>query len=224
MTSYNYAANVRTPGAIGMSPDGTLTALGNDITGLISYTQLLVEGTGKASATGQPMGNKFFLKTMGTCQDIDTGDTVDRYIYINNIPMGNIPFISESIGGNFSSFRGLIPGMFSDMEVFNPVTIAKGFMAGSMPSCRAINMGTVDVNNNVGSETQFVADVDIEAIDPCLFSNKKNPLTNAGCVEVFSNRDTSSPYSSKNNDNNIVIIFLLFAIYLIVNYLTKIKK
>jgi hypothetical protein len=170
------------------------------------------------------MGNKFFLKTMGTCQDIDTGDTVDRYIYINNIPMGNIPFISESIGGNFSSFRGLIPGMFSDMEVFNPVTIAKGFMAGSMPSCRAINMGTVDVNNNVGSETQFVADVDIEAIDPCLFSNKKNPLTNAGCIEVFSNRDTSSPYSSKNNDNNIVIIFLLFAIYLIVNYLTKIKK
>jgi hypothetical protein len=224
MTSYNYAANVRTPGAIGMSPDGTLTALGNDITGLISYTQLLVEGTGKASATGQPMGNKFFLKTMGTCQDIDTGDTVDRYIYINNIPMGNIPFISESIGGNFSSFRGLIPGMFSDMEVFNPVTIAKGFMAGSMPSCRAINMGTVDVNNNVASETQFVADVDIEAIDPCLFSNKKNPITNAGCIEVFSNRAISSPYSSKNNDNNIVIIFLLFAIYLIVNYLTKIKK
>jgi len=224
MTSYNYAANVRTPGAIGMSPDGTLTALGNDITGLISYTQLLVEGTGKASATGQPMGNKFFLKTMGTCQDIDTGDTVDRYIYINNIPMGNIPFISESIGGNFSSFRGLIPGMFSDMEVFNPVTIAKGFMAGSMPSCRAINMGTVDVNNNVGSETQFVADVDIEAIDPCLFSNKKNPITNAGCIEVFSNIATSSQYSSKNNDNNIVIIFLLFAIYSIVNYLTKIKK
>jgi len=224
MTSYNYAANVRTPGAIGMSPDGTLTALGNDITGLISYTQLLVEGSGKASATGQPMGNKFFLKTMGTCQDIDTGDTVDRYIYINNIPMGNIPFISESIGGNFSSFRGLIPGMFSDMEVFNPVTIAKGFMAGSMPSCRAINMGTVDVNNNVGSETQFVADVDIEAIDPCLFSNKKNPITNAGCIEVFSNIATSSQYSSKNNDNNIVIIFLLFAIYLIVNYLTKIKK
>lgn len=224
MTTYNYAANVRTPGAIGMSPDGTLTALGNDITGLISYTQLLVEGTGKASATGQPMGNKFFLKTMGTCQDIDSGDTVDRYIYINNIPMGNIPFISESIGGNFSSFRGLIPGMFSDMEVFNPITIAKGFTAGSMPSCRAITMATVDVNNNVGSETQFVADVDIEAIDPCLFSNKKNPVTNAGCIEVFTNRGISSSYSSKNNDNNIVIIFLLFAVYLIVNYLTKIKK
>lgn len=221
MTSYNYAANVRTPGAIGMSPDGTLTALGNDITGLISYTQLLVEGTGKASSTGQPMGNRFFLKTMGTCQDVNTGDTVDRYIYINNIPMGNIPFISESIGGNFSEFRGLIPGMFSDMEVFNPVTIAKGFMAGSMPTCRAINMGTVDVNNNVGSETQFVADVDISSIDPCLFSNKTNPVTNSKCIEVFSNRNTHSDNYSNNNDNNIVVICLLFAMYFFVNYIIK---
>lgn len=224
MTSYNYAANVRTPGAIGMSPDGTLTALGNDITGLISYTQLLVEGTGKASSTGQPMGNRFFLKTIGTCQDIDSGNTVDRYIYINNIPMGNIPFISESIGGNFSEFRGLIPGMFSDMEVFNPVTIAKGFTAGSMPSCRAITMGTVDVNNNVGSETQFVADVDISSIDPCLFSNKTNPVTNSKCVEVFSNRETSSNYSPQKSNNNIVTILLLFVVYLLVNYLVKIKK
>jgi hypothetical protein len=138
--------------------------------------------------------------------------------------MGNIPFISESIGGNFSEFRGLIPGMISDMEVFNPVTIVKGFMAGSMPSCRAITMGTVDVNNNVGSETQFVADVDIESIDPCLFSNKKNPITNAKCLEVFSSMDINHSYSSKNNDNSIVVIFLLFTVYFFVNYLTKIKK
>lgn len=224
MTSYNYAANVRTPGSIGMSPDGTLTALGNDITGLISYTQLLVEGTGKASSTGQPMGNKYFLKTMGSCQDIDTQNTVDRYIYINNIPMGNIPFVSESIGGNFSAFRGLIPGMFSDMEVFNPVTIARGFTAGSMPQCRAITMGTVDVNNNVGSETQFVADVDIEAIDPCLFSNKKNPITNAGCVEVFSNKDDVLTHSNNDWIDNIVSIFSLFVIYCIITYSVKLKK
>ena len=42
MQSYNYASNVRPPKALGMSPDGTLSALGNDINGLISYTQLLV--------------------------------------------------------------------------------------------------------------------------------------------------------------------------------------
>jgi hypothetical protein len=239
MTSYNYAANVRPPKSIGMSPDGTLSALGNDITGLIAYTQLLVEGSGKASSTGKPMGNKYFLKTPGTCQAIDTGETEDRYIFINNIPMGNIPFISESIGGNFSTFRGLIPGMFSDMEVFNPVTIIKGFRAGSMPQCRAINMQTVDVNNNVGSETQYVADVDIEAIDPCLFPNKNNPVTNKGCIEVFSNiqntyfqPDEIAPILSWNGNgigkqrqeinislDKVVIIFVLTLIYFFVTFI-----
>jgi hypothetical protein len=222
MTSYNYAANVRAPRAIGMSPDGNLRALGNDITGLISYTQLLIEGTGKASATGQPMGNRYFLKTMATCRDNDSGDIVDRYIYINNIPIGNIPFISESLGGNISKFRGLIPGLSSNLEVFNPATITRGFTAGSMPTCRAITMGTVDVNNRVGSETRHVTDVDIESIDPCLFKNRKNPVTNAGCVERFGNNDTNLDHSFKKNDAiNIVIIILLFLIYIFVNYLVR---
>lgn len=239
MTSYNYAANVRPPASIGMSPDGSLNALGKDITGLIAYTQLLVEGSGKASSTGSPMGNKYFLKTPGTCQAIDTGETVDRYIFINNIPLGNIPFVSESIGGNFSSFRGLIPGMFSDMEVFNPINIVKGFTAGSMPQCRAINMQTIDVNNNVGSETQYIADVDISTIDPCLFPNKQNIITNKKCIEVFSNLqntyyqpDEIAPIlswgdvGSRNQYNEIklsfdklLIVFILITIYFFVTFL-----
>jgi len=225
MTSYNYAANVRTPGALGMSPTGTLSALGKDITGLIDYTKLLVEGTGKASVTGRPLGNKYFLKTLGTCNAKDTGKTVDRYIYINNIPIGNIPFVSESIGGKFKSFRGLIPGMLSNMEVFNPITIERGFTAGSMPKCRAITMETVDINNKVGSETRYVADVDIEAIDACLFKNKKNPVTNAGCAELFTNNSTYPYYYSSTTKNieadNIVVIIVLFILYLIVNYFIK---
>jgi hypothetical protein len=223
MTSYNYAANIRTPGALGMSPNGSLAALGRDITGLIDYTKFLVEGTGKASATGRPLGNKYFIKTLGTCSAKDSEKPVNRYIYINNIPIGNIPFISESIGGKFKSFRGLIPGMLSNMEVFNPVTIERGFTAGSMPSCRAITMETVDTNNRIGTETQYVADVDIESIDACLFKNRTNPITNAKCVEVFNNINASPYYSSKNNieSDNIVIIILLVVIYLIVTYFVK---
>jgi len=221
MTSYNYAANVRTPQAIGMSPDGNLKALGKDITGLISYTQLLVEGGGNASATGEPMGNRYFLKTLGTCRDINTKNIVDRYIYINNIPTGNIPFISESLGGGkISSLRGLIPGMFSGLDVFNPITIANGFTAGSMPSCRPITLETVDTNNNIGSETHHIADVDIESIDSCLFENKKNPVTNRGCVEGFDNSHTKSYYSLDSN-NDILVIILLIIVYLFVNYVYK---
>ena len=147
--------------------------------------------------------------------------------------MGNIPFVSESIGGNFSSFRGLIPGMFSDMEVFNPLTIVKGFTAGSMPQCRAINMQTVDVNNNVGSETQYVADVDISSIDPCLFPNKQNPVTQQGCVEVFSNIQNiyyqpqeitpilswNSLTNSKHTFDKLIFIIILITIYCFVTFL-----
>jgi len=224
MTTYNYAANIKSPASIGMSPVGSISVLGNDITGLVSYTQLLVEGTGKASATGKPMGYRYFLKTIGTCKDNESGNIQDRYIYIDNIPSGNIPFISESIGGKFSSFRGLIPGMFSEMDIFNPLTITKGFTAGSMPSCRSVTLNTVDENNNNGVETHYMTDVDLENINPCVFSNKKNPVTNAGCIESYSNNHYSQLINNFTIENNIVFIFVLFAIYLFIKNRLKYKK
>ena len=84
---------------------------------------MLVSGGGKASATGQPLGNKFFLKTGGKCTDKSTGQDVDRYIYINNVPVGNIPFISSGAGVNFSEFKGLIPGTISNLNAFNPIKV-----------------------------------------------------------------------------------------------------
>ena len=101
---YPYYKYIKTPSEIGMSGDGSLSQLGNDIDGLIGYVELLVSGGGKASATGQPLGNKFFLKTGGKCTDKSTRQDVDRYIYINNVPTGQIPFISQGLGVNFSEF------------------------------------------------------------------------------------------------------------------------
>ena len=60
---YPYYKYIRTPSEMGMSGAGNLTQLGKDIDGLINYVELLVSGGGKASSTGQPLGNKFFLKT-----------------------------------------------------------------------------------------------------------------------------------------------------------------
>jgi len=59
--TYPYYKNIKTPSEIGMSDRGTLQVLANDINGLINYVSLLVEGNSKASATGQPLGNKFFF-------------------------------------------------------------------------------------------------------------------------------------------------------------------
>ena len=94
---YPYYKYIKNPSELGMSGDGSLKQLGKDIDGLVNYVELLVSGKGNASATGQPLGDKFFLKTGGKCTDKSTGQEVDRYIYIDNVPAGNIPFISSGI-------------------------------------------------------------------------------------------------------------------------------
>ena len=187
--TYPYYKNIRTPTQIGMSDRGTLDALGKDVNGLINYVQLLVEGSGKASSTGQPLGNKFFLKTGAKCLDKSTNQQVDRYIYVDNVPDGNIPFISQGLGVNFTSFRGLIPGAMGDLNVLNPYTIMQSFLAGSTPPCQKLTMQTVDVNNNKSSETNYVTLIDIQNMNPCIFPNGKNPINGKQCRQAFQNID-----------------------------------
>ena len=54
---------------MGMSPGFSLGALANNVDGLLSYVEVLISGTGNASVTGKPLGNKFFLKTTGKCSE-----------------------------------------------------------------------------------------------------------------------------------------------------------
>ena len=189
---YPYYKYIRTPSEIGMSGAGSLSQLGKDIDGLINYVELLVSGGGKASATGQPLGNKFFLKTGGKCTDKSTGQDVDRYIYINNVPAGNIPFISSGLGVNFSEFKGLIPGTISNLNAFNPMEMFQAFLAGSKPDCQELKMETIDIYNNRSTESHFVTLIDIQNMDPCIFPDKRNPITNAQCRETFTNLKNTS--------------------------------
>jgi hypothetical protein len=186
---YPYYKYIKTPSEIGMSDSGSLSQLGKDIDGLVNYVELLVAGNSKASATGRPLGNKFFLKTGGKCIDKKTQQEVDRYIYINNVPAGNIPFISSGLGVNFSEFKGLIPGTISNLNAFNPMTMFQAFLTGSKPDCQEIAMETIDVYNNRSTESHFVTLVDIQNMDPCIFSDKRNPVSGAQCKETFSNMD-----------------------------------
>lgn len=183
--NYPYYKYINTPSAIGMSSKGSLSALGNDVNGLISYVEVLVSGGGKASKTGQALGNKFFLKTGAKCKDKSNSKEVDRYIYIDNVPAGNIPFISSGMGVNFSEFKGLIPGVMSNLNVLNPFTILQAFLAGGTPDCQEITMETIDVYNNKSTETHFVSMIDIQNMDPCVFQDKKNPISGANCKEAF---------------------------------------
>lgn len=191
--SYPYYKNIKSPSEIGMSSKGSLTTLGKDIDGLIQYVELLVSGNSKASKTGGPLGNQFFLQTGAKCMDQATQSQVDRFIYVNNVPVGNIPFISSGMGVNFSEFKGLIPGTMGNLNALNPFTIMQAFMSGSTPPCQEITMQTIDVNNNKSSETHFVTLVDIQNMDPCLFPKKQNPVTKENCRESFVSSPSNFP-------------------------------
>ena len=194
---YPYYKYIRTPSEMGMSGDGNLTTLGKDMDGLINYVELLVSGSGNASATGRPLGNKFFLKTGGKCSDKATAQDVDRYIYIDNVPSGNIPFISSGLGVNFSEFKGLIPGTISNLNAFNPMEMFQSFLAGSKPDCQELTMETIDIYNNKSTESHFVTLVDIQNLDPCIFQDKKNPVTGTQCRETFTNlKNNNQIYTS----------------------------
>lgn len=184
---------------MGMSADGNFGALTNDVTGLINYIEVLVSGNA-GSTTGGPLGDKFFLKTGGQCTDVASGKKVDRYIYIDNVPNGNIPFISSGLGGtDFTEFEGLIPGLLGDLGKLNPLNLFKSFMMGDNPDCMSVTLQTIvpvadaDLNDTgmdiSGNQTQFVAVADVKNMDPCIFNDKKNPADSSlTCTETFTAR------------------------------------
>jgi hypothetical protein len=186
--SYKYYDNIKTPSELGMSDKGNLNTLGKDVKGLLDYVDVLVTGKSKASVTGQPLGNKFFLKTGGKCSSESqgtNGEETDRYIYIDNVPSGNIPFLSSASGVNFTTMRGLIPGTISNLNAFNPVGLFRAFLAGPKPECQEITMETIDTYNNKSTESHFVSLADIRMITACQFPDKVNPVTNVKCRETF---------------------------------------
>jgi len=189
--SYKYQNFIKTPSELGMSDRGTLVQMAKNVAGLVNYTELLIEGKSRASkknprgGKGEPLGNKFFLKTKGYCRDEKTDKRVRRYMYINNEPTGAVPFIKQGLGVNFSNFKGLIPGAISSINGLNPVPIFGALSAGGTPACRPLNMETIDENNNKGRATRHVAVSDIKHMDPCDFSNGNNPVSNKRCISTF---------------------------------------
>ena len=114
------------------------------------YTEILVAGTGNASTNpAGPLGTNF-LKTGANCEAPD-GKKVPRYIYINNIPMGNI--LVSSLVGNMKTFRGLVPGTMSNLNALNPMGFVAAFSTKAVPKCRSI-LEVVDNNNARRRETR----------------------------------------------------------------------
>jgi hypothetical protein len=222
---YAYWKQIKTPSEMGMSSKGSISTIASNVGGLINYVELLVAGGGDASKTRGPMGNKFFLKTAATCKDTSSGEVVDRYMYVNNVPDGSIPFLSSSMGMNFSELKGLIPGTLGNVSALNPMLIFQAFMSGPQPECQEITLETIDVNNNKGTETRHITTTDLKNMNPCEFKPRfnNNPVSGAPCREAFSNRDIS-----KIPDDVLVKLFYaslgVFGVYVLICFMKKIKE
>lgn len=196
--SYNYSAQIKAPAEMGMSSSGD--SLANDIGGLISYARLLVEGGGSASRVSTPLGNKYFLQSGAKCKDSD-GEVQERALYVNHQADGSIPFITSGPGGvSFSSFKGLIPGVMSNIAQINPYQIVGAFTSGARPKCRQIQMPVLkprkDANGqyvkdeyDASSEVAYVAEKDIVGMNACWFPGGENPITRKRCVQAFTTMD-----------------------------------
>ena len=202
---YSYWQQIYSPSEIGMSAEGSVTALENNIAGLIGYTQLLVTGGGNASKVKGPLGNKFFLETGAKCTDKASGEKVTRSIYVNNVPDGSIPFISAGMGGaTFTTFEGIIPGTLSNISHINPMQIFQSFMTGTNPECQSVTLPTINTNNEQSTDTKYITSVDLGSMPACWFSDGKNPLSGATCSEVFTNMDGNN---GKMPDSKLVRIY-----------------
>ena len=147
-SNYSYSQYIATPQSLGISDEGSTDTLDKDIKGLIAYTEILTMGTGKASTTGKPLGNKYFMTASSKCKDDVTGDDKDRYIYINNVPEGQ--------------FAGLLPGLIGSVAKIDPMSIiSAAFESSAKAPCKEITLETIDCNNGRSYETHYVAVSDI---------------------------------------------------------------
>ena len=186
---YEYYNQIKSPGQLGMSGNGSMGTLSKNVESLVDYVKLLVEGGGPASKTGKPLGDKFFEDTGASCVDSKTGKTVDRYMYVDNQPEGQIPFIGAGMGSSFSDFRGLIPGILDDIDDVNPVRIIKAFTEASTPKCTNVTLKTIDPSGTMTYQTNHVPNEELENVSACNFKDGKNPVTGDSCERFTTMRD-----------------------------------
>jgi hypothetical protein len=217
--SYNYIKHIKSPSELGMSAAPSFNALADDVSGLLSYIELLVTGScnlgdcaGKnvdenglyINDINGPLGNKFFVETATTCKDKATGETKKRSIYVNNVPDGSIPLLSN-IDSNIKldSFKGLIPGLLGNIAQIHPTQILLAFTNGSNPPCQKIQM---EVSNNNGSlklEPGYVINSDIDIMPnswfPSIDGLRKNDydLSSPEKDESFINKNDNTFLKSK---------------------------
>ena len=211
--NYDYSKYINSPGEMGMSSGSSMRTIGNNIGGIISYVKMLVNGGGPATKNIPntninigPMGPKFFILTPTNCKDISDNLMKPRSLYLNYVPTGNIPssFVVPDLPTMSSDFKGLLPGILTNIVSLNPVKMMNKIMTDTRNSCTLLKMDTVDASNNHKLGTGYVSLSDIRQMDPNWFSSTypKPTIPTLEAEEAESFKTRGSNYNNNNNNNN----------------------
>lgn len=217
---FNYTSAIRTPSQLGMSPSGNMRALAADVAGLINYTEVLVSGTGRAIK--KKLGNQYFLKTLAKCKL--GGREVDRYLYINNVPTGNIKMGGVSMTGGRSRMRGLVPGMMENIGKINPLAMFQAFSEGT-PECIRCPKSVCPVTE--GPSNMPISKSDYKEVRES-FQNRNNTLElNQSILDRFrsENELLDDDFFKKLTNNKLAVSYnlglSLLAAYIVYSFLSK---
>jgi len=178
--SYSYVDNIQSPSALGVGSDGSFAQIGRNIEGIATYVTYLI--------SGPAMGNRFFVKTGGTCTAPD-GSSQSRSNYVNNVTDAAEALpesMRRDLGSLASDFNGLIPGMIQDVEGLNPVSLFNSLSADSVPTCECYSCPVSSGVSNGFLNTTLSPDYDpdlCQKVDPSACKN----------VESFSNQESAVP-------------------------------
>lgn len=154
--SLNYAGFIRPPtdSTMQFTDGGKRKELAHNINGINAYIDLLISGDSKASKRMSqdgkylPLGGKYFMKTILKCKDVDSGSEVDRYVYMNNVPTGRLPFTT----GTETSYKGIVPGMMGNIEKMSPFEMIDELFSSSVPKCKKVSLEIVSNTSDSGQE------------------------------------------------------------------------
>ena len=259
---YSYANQIMTPDDLGIRAGTSWSNITDGFGGLMAYMKVLIVGGGKGqrncysggkeiSGCTKPLGDRYLLKTMGKCKATsknsngeETTEDVTRYVYLNNIPDGQIPFMGAGSKGVMP--KGLVPGVFKNISGLNPIPILKSFTESSKPDCTAITVSIVDTDNTKRNQTAHVANDEIKKIEPCVFASidgqRVNPITKVTCTKSeadiertgFTNRYSNQlkpleiPQVSEFPEDPIIKIYYisigLLMLYILTKHIHKANK
>jgi hypothetical protein len=223
--SYPYYMYIKSPPNMGMNGSGSTIQIESNFNSLGDYGQLLVSGGGNASATGQPLGNKFFSNTGGQCCPTTSFNLsqnnnptcasslqVDRYIYTDNVA-----YNLDGMG------QGLVDGVIEDIIALNPIALIDALTEPAVPPCANVSLYTIDVNNNTTIQSNNVALSDIANIPAYDFSDGVNPVTANNSSESFSNYKIKKKRVKKLPKDPIILLYFLLILIIAVYIFYKIN-